>query len=119
VGSKNKTTRIVEAMVRNDAPAIMRKAIDMAKAGNERIIKLFIDRLLPKRITEIDVPQINYASDAVDALSAVLDAVAMGQLSPSEGAAVASIVETQRRVITAAEFELRLAAIEAKLKDSP
>jgi hypothetical protein len=117
-GSRNKITAIAQAMFRDDAPEIMRIAIDMAKCGNERMIKLFVDRMLPKHLVEMKVPSITFASDAVDAVRAILDEVAAGKISPSEGAAVASIIETCARIINVADTEFRLALIEQKLKDS-
>jgi hypothetical protein len=77
-----------------------------------------LDRLLPKRLVEVELPEINFASDVVDGLSAVLAAMRAGEISPSEGAAVASILGACGRTINGADLELRLATIEAKLKES-
>jgi hypothetical protein len=117
-GSKNKHTGIAQAMLKEAAPELMRKALEMAKGGNERLLKLFLDRLLPKRLVEVELPEINFASDVVDGLSAVLAAMRAGKISPSEGAAVASILGACGRTINVADLELRLATIEAKLKES-
>jgi hypothetical protein len=45
-------------------------------------------------------------------LGAVAGAVATGELSPEEGAAVAGILEAQRRAVETVEMEGRLAALE-------
>ena len=91
----------------------------MAKARNERLVKLFIERMLPKqRPVQVDLPEISFASDAVNAHSVIIEAITAGQLSPSEGVAIASIVGECARTINIADLEIRLEAIEAKLKES-
>jgi hypothetical protein len=117
-GSKNRVTAIAQAMFDDEAGEIMRKAIDMAKGGNERMLKVFVERILPKqRCTELDLPPIDLACDAVDAQAAILNAVSTGKLSPSEGAALASMAAAYARTLAVAELEVRMATIEAKLKE--
>jgi len=60
----------------------------------------------------------DHASDAVDALAAVIDAVGTGQITPSEGSALASLVAAHARAINVADIELRLDNIEKKLKET-
>jgi hypothetical protein len=105
-------------MFKADAPEIMQKAIDLAKGGNERMLALFVRLMLPKRLIELALPDINHAADVVDGLSAVLAAAGAGEISPGEGAAVASILSAAGRTIHVADLELRLAAIEAKIKEA-
>jgi hypothetical protein len=118
-GSKNRMTALAQAMVEDDGREIIQKAIEMAKAGNERLLRFFIERMLPKqRLIEIPLPEITFASDAADALSVIVAAVSDGHISPSEAAALAAMVEAHTRIINLAEIEIRLAAIEAKLKEN-
>ena len=58
------------------------------------------------------LPAIMAPSDIVAALGAVADAVAAGELSPEEGAAVAGILEAQRRAVETVEMEVRITALE-------
>ncbi len=112
-------TSFAAGLSSEDAAEIMRVGVEMAKAGKERLVKLFIERMLPKhRLVEIDLPGISFASDAVDADSAIIEGIAGGLLSPNEGAAIASIVGECARTIQIADHEMRLEAIEAKLKES-
>jgi hypothetical protein len=53
------------------------------------------------------------AADLPAALGAVVAAVAAGDLTTDEGAAVASILEAHRRSIETADLESRVAALEA------
>jgi hypothetical protein len=52
------------------------------------------------------------AANLTEAISAVTEAVAEGELSPQEGESVARIVESQRRNIEVGEFDARLKALE-------
>ena len=61
---------------------------------------------------QLDLPAILAPSDIVAALGAVTGAVAAGELSPEEGAAVAGILEAQRRAAETVEMEARIAALE-------
>ena len=46
--------------------------------------------------------------------AAVAEHVAAGELSPEEGAAVAGILEAQRRAVETVEMEARITALEQK-----
>ena len=64
------------------------------------------------RTVQFDMPKIEKAEDTVLAVGAILGAVASGTLTPSEGQAIASIVEGFRRSIETVELERRIAEIE-------
>jgi hypothetical protein len=117
-GSKNRTTLVAEALLKGEEADLVRKAIELAKAGDTQMLKFLLDRLLPKeRSVRVDLPVIDHASDALDALAAVIDAVGAGQIAPSEAAALASLVAAYARTINVAELEQRLENIEKDLRD--
>ncbi len=62
----------------------------------------------------LDLPVFEKAEDMVSAMAAVVSAVAGGRITPSEAQAVASVVETQRKVIETVEIERRLDALEER-----
>jgi hypothetical protein len=97
---------------------LVRKAIEMAKAGDAQMLKFLLDRILPKeRSVRVDLPPIDHASDAVDAVGAIIEAVATGQIAPNEGSALATLVATYARTINDAKVELRLDDIEKRQKE--
>ena len=115
-GSKNKTTLIGQALLKEAEEKLLRKAIEMAKAGDVQMLKFLLDLILPKeRSVQVDLPQIDCASDAVDALGLIVDAVANSRISPSEGVALANLVTNYARTINVADVELRLDNLENKL----
>jgi hypothetical protein len=108
---------VAEALLKGEEVELVRKAIELAKAGDTQMLKFLLDRILPKeRSVHVDLPEMDRSSNAVDALAAVIDAVAGGQIAPSEAAALASLVAAYARVIDVAEFEERLENIEKDLR---
>ena len=115
--SRNRTTLVAEALLKDEEVELVRKAIELAKAGDGPMLKFLLERILPKeRSVRLDLRAVDCSSDAVDALAAVIDAVRTGQISPSEGSALASLVVAYARTINAADLELRLDLVERKLQ---
>jgi hypothetical protein len=116
-GSKNRTTLVADALLRGEEVELVRKAIELAKAGDIQMLKFLLDRILPKeRSVRVYLPIMDHSSDAVDALAALIDAVGTGQIAPSEAAALARVVADYARTIQVAEFEERLENIEKELR---
>jgi phytoene/squalene synthetase len=70
-------------------------------AGDTTALRLCMERLVPPRkdrlVTFALPPRSRTAADAAEAISAVLAAVADGVTTPSEAAAVTSLIEAQCR----------------------
>ena len=116
-GSKNKTTLVAEALLKGEEDELVRKAIELAKAGDVQMLKFLLDRILPKeRSVRIDLPLMERSDDAVDALGAIINAVANGEITPGEGAALATLVEGYARAINIHELESRLDTMERELR---
>jgi hypothetical protein len=114
-GSKNRTTVVATALLDGEAETLVRKAIELAKAGDADMLKFLLRPYLPRdRRVKLELLRLEFADDAVTAIGQILDAIAAGEITPSEGAAVAAIIDVQRRVIDQAEIERRFAALEAK-----
>ena len=117
-GSKNRTTLVADALLKCEEIELVRKAVELAKAGDVQMLKFLLDRILPKdRSVHIDVPPVKAADDAIDALGAIIDAVGAGRIAPNEGSAVASLVVARARMINDAELNLRLNEIEERQKE--
>jgi hypothetical protein len=92
---------------------LVRKAIELAKAGDVPMLKFLLDRILPKeRFVRIDLPDMERADDAVDALGAVINAIGTGQVTSTEAAALATLVGVYARTINVHELESRIDKIE-------
>jgi len=115
-GSKNRTTAIAQALLANEETELVRKGIELAKAGDVQMLKFLLDRLLPKdRLIKIDMPRLDFADEAIDGMAAITDAIAQGQITPSEGAALSSMISGYSRAIEVWDLSKRIEAIEASL----
>ena len=86
-GSRNNATLACEALLEGQAEALTQKAVDMALAGDTVALKICIDRIFPvrrDRPVSFPLPPINTARDAANVAAAVTEAVAAGQITPSE-----------------------------------
>jgi hypothetical protein len=118
-GSKNKDSLILAALMDGEQEELVRKGIELAKAGNVPMLKLFLGPMLPReRPIRINLPRMQFADDAVEALGAILRAVSEGSITPGEGADLANLVNSYARAIDIADVARRLDALEARLKAS-
>jgi hypothetical protein len=118
-GSKNQSTLILAALSDGDKEELVRKGLEIAKAGDVSMLKFFLSRMLPReRPIRIDLPQMEFADDAVEALGSIVRAVSEGLISPSEGADVANLVNSYARAIDMADVLKRLDALEGRINGS-
>jgi hypothetical protein len=109
---------MAEALLKGEEAELVRKAIELAKAGNVPMLTFLLGRLLPKeRSVRIDLPPMHRADDAIDRLGAIIDAVAAGQIAPSEGSALGAQVMARARIMQDLELSLRLNDIEKRQVD--
>ena len=91
VGSRNRATLAVQELFEGEAEAISRKAIELALAGDITAIRFIIERILPPckdTAINMQLPHINNVEDTTGAMTAILQAVASGEITPSEASAV-------------------------------
>ena len=118
-GARNKATQAVLALLEGEAEALSRKAIEMALAGDGVALRLCLDRIAPPHKDSpvtFPLPRMTTAHDAAQAAGAVLEAVSMGELTPTEGAVIMGLVDAFRRTLEFTELETRLAALEGVSK---
>jgi hypothetical protein len=114
-GSKHKATLAAQALLDGEAEGLTRKAIELALDGDLMALRLCLERLVPPRKdgpVNIKLPAMKTAGDAVKVSGAIIGAVGRGDLTPSEGEALARMVETHRRTLELEEIEKRLTALE-------
>lgn len=116
-GARNKTTLAVEALLDGEAEVLTRKAIELAKAGDLVALRLCLDRVCPPRRdrpVNFTLPALETASDAKRAASAIVTAVATGELTPSEASDISRLLDNFTRVLETIDFEERLSKLEAR-----
>jgi len=120
-GARNKATRAVEVMLDGEAEEIARKAIELAKSGNGAALGLCLTRVCPPRRDRpapFDMPRMETTADAVKAAAAIVDAVGVGELTPSEAADLMKVVESFARALQIHDHEARLRRLEAERRDA-
>ena len=123
-GARNRATLLMQNLLANDAEAIGRKAIEMAKAGDLATIRLCMDRLAPARKDEpvaFELPPIEKAADSVAATASIVAAVAAGELTPSQAAELSKVIDVYLRALENKGFDERLTKLEneQKLRSAP
>ncbi len=114
-GSRYQATMLTQSLLENDAEAIARTVIGMAKAGDIAAIRICMDRLAPARNYDpvaCELPPLNTAADAVTAMTSIVAAVSDGDLTPSEAADLAKVVELYIEALETSSFDERLTALE-------
>jgi hypothetical protein len=115
VGSRNKKT-MFQVALEKDGKKIIENIKAMALKSDPTAMRLCVERLVPVMrppLKRFMLPPVDTAERLKEALSAVVQAVANGVVSPQEGEAMARIIETQRKNIEVGEFEARLKALES------
>lgn len=113
-GARNKATRAMQDLLDGEAETITRKAIELALEGDTTALRLCMERLCPprrERPAACSLPPVKKPDDVVTAMGAVLKAVADGDLTPSEGTALAGLVEHCRKAQETGQIATELAEL--------
>ena len=114
-GSRNAATLALETLLDGQAQALTQKAIDVALTGDIPALRLCLDRILPPRKDRpvtFALPPIESAQDAAATVSAVLTAVAAGDLTPADAGEISRLIETYVKAFETAELAERLERLE-------
>jgi hypothetical protein len=114
-GSRNKTTAAIEKLLEEDAETIATKAIELAKSGDTALIRLCLNRLYPPRKDRhipFVLPEMNSPADALDAVAAITNAVAAGELTPGEAADLSQLVANYAKALEVMDLDQRLCRLE-------
>ena len=100
------------------AEAVAQRVIDEALAGDLQAARLVLERVSPapkdRVITLPTLPDISSVVGVSQAQQRILEAVADGAVTPSEGSTLSGILEARRKALETAELEQRITALEAK-----
>jgi len=111
-GSRNAATI---AMEDGQAEALTQKAVELALTGEIQALRLCLDRIFPPRKDRpvtFRLPPIKTAQDAVMACSAVLEAVAAGDMTPADASEISKLLDTWIKVFETSELADRLDRLE-------
>ena len=116
-GSKNRRSLVSAALLADEEQRLVRKAVHLAEAGDVQMLKFLLGPVLPReRVITVDLPDMVRVDDAVEGLGSIMHAVSEGKISPNEGAALATIINSYSRAIDVADMVERLEAVEATMQ---
>jgi hypothetical protein len=115
LGSKNKTTQILERLAEGQAEQLLHKILEQAFAGDVACQRMILDRVYvpPKgRPIDVPIPPINGPQDALSAIAAIFSALGQGLLTPDETTALSLVVGRFIQIIELQDHERRIVALE-------
>jgi hypothetical protein len=118
-GARNRATVAVQALLEGEAEALTRKAIEKALDGDITALRLCMDRIAPAPKDRpldpdaVKLPPLR-SGKLSEASAAIIRAVAAGRLTPSEGQALAGLLESHRRAVELVELEDRISKLETQ-----
>ena len=121
-GSKNKTARMVEQLIADEAVPLTRAFIQLGLAGNVGCLRDAIKGLAPRRNgrpIDFSLPAIDNAHDAVAAMAAIANGVNDGSLTAEEAGQLVHFVEVFLKAIETHDIAARLEAIESHIRTKP
>ncbi|CAM4424140.1 MAG: hypothetical protein LEGION0403_FIIPPAGN_02728 [Legionella sp.] len=112
--------QIFSALVEPHKEALFNVAINMALKGNEAMLRLFLERMLPAKPSDepiqFSIPDCNtsYTQTISCIGKEALQAVTSGVITPDEAGRVASLIGANARLISLVELNQRMKAFEDK-----
>ena len=117
-GARHKATRAVEQLLEGEAEALTRRAIEAALNGDSAALKLCLERLAPARrgnTVRLDLGgPVRTLVDLQRATGALLDALAAGEVSTDEAAAIATLFDKAGVAIERRDLEERVTVLESR-----
>lgn len=116
-GSRHSVSLAAEALIAGEANALTRQVIRQALGGDAQALRMCMDRLYPApkdRPVTFTMPAVEGLTDHPKAIGALLEAMAAGELTPSEAGSFAKLLEAHANATGLAELDHRIAALEAR-----
>ena len=117
-GTRNLKTVAIESLLEGQAEALTQTAISKALKGDTVALRLCMDRIMPQRkdnYINLDLRKISEPRDLIEAAGCVIKSVQTGNLTPSDGSKVMSLLESCQKVFETVELADRLDALEQRV----
>lgn len=114
IGAKDKRSCYRE-LLEPHAPELIELAINMAKEGNEKMLALILDRILPARPRTNPIKIDSDATTISDHGRQIIQSMLLGEIDPDQAKTAMSTLTNLMSVVEAEELSKRLDALEAKI----
>ena len=120
-GTPNRATAEVRDLALEYGPAAVAELARLSTAAESEtariqacngIIERAYGKALPGRSVVLNLPDTSTVEGVTKAVAAVVQAAALGEVTPAEASDFCSLLETQRRAIELSDIEARLARLE-------
>ncbi len=114
-GSRNRRT-IAEELLDGSAESLVKRAIEMAGGGDKLLLRMWIERIMPKAKqapVAFQLPPVACAADALKALGHIVQGVGDGELPAGDATELGKLVGIVSQVARETDHELRIAKLEA------
>jgi hypothetical protein len=118
-GALNRATVLAQELLAARVENIANKLIELAEGGDMRAIRVCMERLVPATRHQpiaVELPPVKRPADSVEAAAAIAAAVAAGELTATEAAKLAKVVEVYVRALDSKGFDERLGKLEHEIK---
>ena len=114
-GSRSRLAKALDGLAADDAEAVYATVRNLALSGDLPACREILSRSWPVpkgRAVDLEIPTVNGVSDLPGIVATLLQAVASGELIPSEAQEFAAVIETYRKSIELSDIENRLSKLE-------
>ena len=121
LGSRNRASLLMENLLDGRAKALTEKAIEKALAGDVFALRLCMERMMAvrrERSLMLRLPAPATAQDIAGGFASVVEALAHGELTPSETSALAELLESARKALETTDLARRIEELEARAEEA-
>jgi F0F1-type ATP synthase gamma subunit len=121
-GALNRATALAQQLLSERVESIASKVIELAERGDMTALRVCMERLVPvikHQPVAVELPPIEKPADSVEAAASIAAAVAAGDLTASEAAELAKVVEVYVRALESRGFNERLSKLEKEISGAP
>jgi Family of unknown function (DUF5681) len=121
-GALNRATVLAQELLAARVESIAGKLIELAERGDMRAIRVCMDRLAPvikHQPIAVELPPIERPADSVEAAASIAAAVAAGELTATEAAELAKVVDVYVGALASRGFDERLSKLENEIGGVP
>jgi Family of unknown function (DUF5681) len=121
-GALNRATALAQQLLSERVESIASKVIELAERGDMTALRVCMERLVPvikHQPIAVELPPIEKPADSVEAAASIAAAVAAGDLTASEAAELAKVVEVYVRALESRGFNERLSKLEKEISGAP
>ena len=117
-GSRNQKTVLIEELLAEKSPSLLSKALKLAQQGNVPLLRLFLDRILPRPKDEpIEIGHLPMGTpeELLQSQARVMQELASGKLSLNQVEQIFQMLENARKLIETRDLDQRVRAMEQLL----